>query len=234
TGHYARVHHDTHHNTYHLLKGSDPKKDQSYVLYNLTQNILSKVLFPLGHLAKAEVREIAKKQGFLNANKPDSQDICFVPDGDYAGFISRYTGDSFLAGDFLDIYGKSIGKHRGIVHYTIGQRKGLGMAFNKPMFVCKKNIKNNTVTLCEDKDLYANSLVANDISFVNLPPSPPLHCKAKIRYNQIEDSVTVTAISDTEMWLTFDKPQRAIASGQAVVLYDGEEIIGGGTISGVI
>ena len=232
TGHYAQIEYDPIKKLYLLKKGKDISKDQSYVLYNMTQKQLAHTLFPLGHLSKSQVREIARKQGYVNAEKHDSQDICFVPNGDYADFIIKYSHNEAKPGNFIDTKGNVLGTHKGIIRYTIGQRKGLGIALNKPMYVQKKNIIDNTVTLCEDNELFCNSLDATDFNWIiEYPPVDfPLRVKAKIRYNQIEEWATVYKTSPDNIHMIFDEPQRAIASGQAVVIYDGDIVIGGGRI----
>jgi len=232
TGHYARVEYDAESGRYLLKKAADEMKDQSYVLYAMTQEQLSYTLFPLGALNKSEVRGIAKKQGFVNADKHDSQDICFVRDGgDYAGFIEQYTGKKYEDGDFVDIQGNILGRHKGLIRYTIGQRKGLGLSLKRPLYVHSKNIENNTVTLCEDDGLFAKSLDAADFNWIACEKiNSPIHVKTKIRYNQKEQWAMVTQTSDDTVHIEFDEPQRAIARGQAVVLYDGDVVVGGGTI----
>lgn len=229
TGHYARIEHDG--DKYTLLKGVDETKDQSYVLYAMTQEQLSHTLLPLGNMRKTEIRKIADSQGFINAQKPDSQDICFVPNGDYAEFLNKHSNKPCCSGDFIGTDGKVLGKHKGIVNYTIGQRKGLGIAFSKPMYVCEINPQYNTVTLGESKDLYKSELVANDFNWISGEvPSGKIRCKAKIRYRQVEQPTTVEPISETEVRIIFDEPQRAITRGQAAVLYDGDVVLGGGVI----
>jgi tRNA-specific 2-thiouridylase len=228
TGHYARTERDG--GGYVLKKASDTNKDQSYVLFFLTQEHLKRTLFPLGSLHKHEVRRIAAEQGFLNAQKRESQDICFVPDGDYAKFIERHTDKTFPCGDFIDSNNNVLGEHQGIIRYTIGQRKGLGLALPCPMYVKSKNADNNTVTLCVHDDLFSKTLHAADFNWITTPPSSHIRVKAKIRYNQIEQPATAERISDSTVRVDFDEPQRAIAKGQAVVLYDGDIVLGGGTI----
>lgn len=230
TGHYARVEFDENSGRYLLKKAVDLNKDQSYVLYGMTQHELSRTLFPLGGLSKPEVREIADENGFVNAHKKESQDICFVPDGDYASFIENYANLKFKAGDFLDTAGNVIGEHKGIIHYTIGQRKGLG-AFQKPMFVCGKNADNNTVTLCEGPELFTKELFAEDVNLISVDKiDSPIRVKAKVRYRQEEQPATAEQTEDGRLHIVFDEPQRAISKGQAVVLYDGDIVVGGGTI----
>ncbi|MCC8072576.1 MAG: tRNA 2-thiouridine(34) synthase MnmA [Clostridiales bacterium] len=228
TGHYAKI--EEKNGWFYLKKAADFTKDQSYVLYSLTQEQLSHIKLPLGEYTKTEIRRIAEKQGFLNAKKRDSQDICFVPDGDYASFIERYTGKSYPMGDFVDINGKPIGRHQGIIRYTNGQRKGLGVSFGQPMYVAGKNIEKNTVTLCTNEQLFSDTLTAQDFNW--LIPNPPseLKCKARVRYNMKEQDASAFIQNNGEVRVVFDEPQRAITKGQAVVLYDGDTVLGGGTI----
>jgi len=232
TGHYAKIERDAASGRHLLKKAVDETKDQSYVLYAMTQEQLSYTVFPLGGLRKTEVREIAKKQGFVNADKHDSQDICFVRDGnDYAGFIEQYTGKKYEEGDFIDIHGNVLGRHKGLIRYTIGQRKGLGLSLKSPLYVHCKDIKNNTVTLCEDDGLFSKSLDAADFNFISCEKiTSPIRVKAKIRYNQTAQWATAAQTSPDTVRLEFDEPQRAIAKGQAAVLYDGDIVVGGGTI----
>ena len=231
TGHYAQVEQDLNTGRFLLKKAADLAKDQSYVLYAMTQDQLACTMFPLGGLTKTEVRKIAAKNGFSNAEKPDSQDICFVRDGDYAGFITQYTGKDCEEGNFIDMQGRVLGRHKGHIRYTIGQRKGLGVAFGKPMYVCEKNPKENTVTLCEDTELFTKGFYAADFNWIPFDaPADPIHVKAKIRYNQKEQRAVAQAADNGRVYIEFEEPQRAIAKGQAVVLYDGDIVIGGGTI----
>ncbi len=229
TGHYARIEYEN--GRYLLKKGLDKTKDQSYVLYSLTQEQLSHTLLPLGGYNKAEIREIAEQNGFSNAHKQDSQDICFVPDGDYAGFIERYTGNSYPDGEFINRDGRVLGTHKGIIRYTIGQRRGLGLALPAPMYVLKKDMENNRVILCSDSELYSSELDACDFNWIAFDTPPKsLRAFAKVRYKQEEKPATVTVRDDATVHIVFDQPQRAIAKGQAVVLYDGDTVLGGGTI----
>lgn len=231
TGHYAIVEYSSETGRYLLKKGADESKDQSYVLYSLTQHQLAHTLFPLGGMTKAEVRSLAEQLNLVNARKHDSQDICFVPDGDYASFIERRTGMIFPDGDFIDENGKVLGKHKGIIRYTIGQRKGLGIALQKPVYVCKKDVSSNTVTLCDNEQLFTRELTANDINLISVESIiSPMRVKAKIRYKHTEQWATVEQLSEDRIKVVFDEPQRAIAKGQAVVLYDGDIVVGGGTI----
>lgn len=231
TGHYARVAYDETSGRYLLKKGLDGSKDQSYVLYNLTQEQLAHTQFPVGELSKHRVREIAEEHGFLNADKPDSQDICFVPDGDYVGFMERYTGKFYPDGDFIDTTGKVVGRHHGAVRYTNGQRKGLGLALGAPVYVCDKDMEKNTVTVGPESELFTTTLVAGDFNWISIPElTAPMRVKAKARYRQPEQPATVRPLPDGKVEVEFDEPQRAITRGQAVVLYDGDIVVGGGTI----
>ena len=229
TGHYARIEREG--EKYVLKKALDETKDQSYVLYDLTQETLARVKFPLGSLRKTEAREIAAEAGLINARKHDSQDICFVPDGDYAAAVERLTGARSEPGHFVDAHGNVLGTHRGIIHYTIGQRKGLGLGIEHPYYVCEKRPEDNTVVLGPNEALFTTELDAGDFNWIayDTPPAE-LHVKAKIRYRQQEQPATVTQNPDGTVHVSFDEPQRAIARGQAVVLYDGDTVVGGGTI----
>lgn len=232
TGHYARVEFDETSGRYLLKKAKDATKDQTYFLANLTQEQLAHIQFPLGGLTKPEVREIALENGFLNARKHDSQDICFVPDGDYAAFLRRYTGKDYPSGDYLDLDGKVVGRHQGTVCYTIGQRKGLGIALGAPVYVCKKDMQANTVTVGPNEALFSQELRANDWSWHPFPTlTEPMEVTAKIRHSQYEKEAAVYPEENGFARVVFRQPQRAITPGQAVVLYSGDTVIGGGTIT---
>lgn len=234
TGHYARIVRGT--NGRMLLQtGLDAGKDQSYMLYGMTQRELAHTLFPLGALTKAEVRALALENGFGNARKRDSQDICFVPDGDYAAFLERYTGQPMQPGNFVDEQGHVIGRHKGAARYTIGQRKGLGISAETRLFVSGKNMAENTVTVGLESALFRSSLLADEWNWIAAPPAvgQPLPCTARTRYHQPERPATATLLPDGRVRVDFAAPQRAIAPGQAVVLYNGESVIGGGTILNV-
>lgn len=229
TGHYARI--EVHDGQYYLKKALDETKDQSYVLYAMTQEQLRHTLFPLGNMRKSEVRQLAEANSFINAAKPDSQDICFVPDGDYAAFLERQTGKHYPQGDFVDRAGNVLGIHQGIVHYTIGQRKGLGIALGKPLYVNKIDTRKNTVTLSEEHDLYSDTLTATEFNWISgQAPRAGIKCMSKIRYRQKEQCATAYPQSDGTVKVVFEQPQRAITPGQAVVLYDGDLVLGGGCI----
>lgn len=231
TGHYARTAYDEKSGRYLLKKAADERKDQTYVLYNMTQEQLSRTLFPLWNMDKPEIRLLAESHGLVNARKPDSQDICFVPDGDYAAFIERHTGKNFPQGDFIDTDGAKIGTHLGYIHYTIGQRKGLGAAFGKPVFVCGKDPILNTVTLGESSDLMSDTVEAEDINLISVADvKGEMRVTAKIRYNMQAVSGVLTAVGDSRLRVKFDSPVRAAANGQALVIYDGDSVVGGGKI----
>ncbi len=231
TGHYAKIEYDNASKRYLLKKPVDLTKDQTYVLYALTQEQLSKTKFVLGDYKKSEVREIAEKIGLYNAKKPDSQDICFVKDGKYGDFIESYTGIKFEKGNFVDKSGKIYGQHKGIINYTIGQRKGLGIAHSEPLFVLNKDIENNTVIVGTEKEQYSKTLIASDINLiVNDKLQGQLKVYAKTRYRQKEQKATIQLIDNDKILVEFDQPQRAITKGQAVVFYDGDIVVGGGTI----
>ena len=235
TGHYAQIKQDEQTGRYILYKAADVSKDQSYVLYCLTQEQLSRTRFPLGGLTKSEARAIAQEQGFINARKHDSQDICFVPDGDYVAFMERYTGKDYPAGDFLDLNGNVVGQHQGAVRYTLGQRKGLGLAMGAPVYVCAKDMEKNTVTVGPNEALFATTLLADDWNWFPFPElTAPLQVSAKARYNQPPQPATVYPEADGTARVVFDAPQRALTPGQAVVLYDGDMVVVGGTIIKVL
>lgn len=231
TGHYAVTEYDEASGRYLLKKAVDESKDQSYVLYSLSQEQLSHILFPLGSMSKQEVREIADKLDFINADKPDSQDICFVPDGDYARFIEEWCGLKFENGNFVDLQGNVIAQHKGIINYTIGQRKGLGIAAKAPYYVVGKNLETNEVVLGSNDDLFSSTLTATDVNFISVEKlTAPMRVRAKVRYKQKETDATISPLENGDVSVVFDEPQRAIASGQAVVFYDGDIVVGGGTI----
>lgn len=231
TGHYAQIVQDETTGRYLLKKAVDASKDQSYVLYSLTQDQLSRTLFPLGGLHKTETRRIAEEQGFINAEKRDSQDICFIPDGDYAGFIEKYTGRTYPSGYFTDREGNILGEHRGIIHYTIGQRKGLGLALKKPMYVQELDMEHNRVILGDNADLFTREFDAKDFNWIATDtPASDIRAKARIRYKHKEAEATIVPTGPDTVHVIFDEPQRAITRGQSVVLYDGDYVIGGGTI----
>ena len=233
TGHYSIIEYNHTTGRYELKKASDPAKDQSYVLYSMTQEQLSHTIFPLGTLSKPEVRKLAEAHGFINADKGDSQDICFVPSGKYTDFIECYTGKTYPEGDFVDMDGNVLGRHKGIIRYTIGQRKGLGLSLKEPMYVVKVEPETNTVVLGRDSDLFTTTLTAKNINLISVDNLyTPMRVKARVRYKHVEQWATVTQLDEDTIKVVFDEPQRAITKGQAVVLYDGDTVVGGGTIVG--
>lgn len=235
TGHYAKIAKDPATGRYLLYKAVDNSKDQSYFLYSLSQEQLAHVKLPLGEMTKEQAREIAQDAGFINARKRDSQDICFVPDGDYVAFMERYTGKKYPKGDFLDLQGNVVGTHQGAVCYTIGQRKGLGLAMGEPVYVCGKDMDANTVTVGPDESLYSAALRANDWNWFPFPElTQPIRVSAKVRYRHNAQPATVYPEENGFARVVFDQPQRAITTGQAVVLYQDDLVIGGGTITEVL
>jgi tRNA-specific 2-thiouridylase len=235
TGHYARIEKDEASGRRLLKKSADQKKDQSYVLYCLTQEQLAHTCFPLGDLTKTRVREIAADLELGNAGKRESQDICFVPDGDYGAFIERYTGRKAAEGDIVDLEGKILGRHRGLIRYTIGQRRGVGVARSHPLYVKAKSLAGNTLTLGPEESLYAKTLFAGDINLIACASiEKPLRVKVKTRYLQHEQWATAEQIDPLTLRVDFDEAQRAITPGQAAVLYDGDTVVGGGTITASI
>ena len=232
SGHYARIRRDDATGRYLLYKAADTAKDQTYFLASLSQHQLAHIRFPLGKMTKEEVRRIAEENGFVNARKRDSQDICFVPDGDYVAFMERYTGKTYPAGDYLDVNGNVVGRHRGAVCYTLGQRKGLGIALGAPVYVCAKDMKKNTVTVGPNEALFSKALRAEDFSWFPFPVlTEPMQVTVKIRHSQHEQPATVYPEENGRIRVEFDAPQRAVTPGQAVVLYQSDLVIGGGTIT---
>ncbi len=230
TGHYAQIE-KREDGRYLLKKAEDKTKDQTYVLYCLSQEQLSAIEFPLGALSKPEVRAIAEKENLINAQKKDSQDICFVPDGDYAAFIERTSGYISQKGDYLNINGQKIGEHQGVIHYTIGQRKGLNIAFGKPVFVISKNAEQNTVVLGESENLFYNKVLVENTNFIpfdNLENE--MRVTAKLRYSQKEQDAVIRPLENAKVLVEFCEPQRAPSPGQAAVFYDGDYVVGGGVI----
>ena len=231
TGHYAKRVFNEETKKYQLIRPSDRSKDQTYVLYGLTQYQLSKTLFPLEEFEKSQIRSIAQEAGLINSGKPDSQDICFVPDGDYAKFISNNSDASIKEGDFLNSDGEKIGTHKGVIHYTIGQRKGLGIALGKPAYVTGKDALKNTVTIGDKEELYKSEITVADLNWISGEElSAEISVTAKTRYSQNEDEATVIPLTPNTARVIFSQPQRAPAKGQAAVFYNGDILLGGGTI----
>lgn len=231
TGHYAIIEYDEKYGRRVLKKAKNISKDQSYVLYRLSRDKIEKTVFPLGNIeSKTKTREIVDEYGLELGSKKESQDICFVPDGDYAKFIEDYTKKSYPVGNFVTKDGKILGKHKGIIRYTIGQRKGLGLALPHSMYVCGKNLKKNEVIIGENEDLFSRELWADNVNLIAVDAiDKPIKVFAKIRYNQVEKSAEA-CMENGLLHVTFDEPQRAICKGQSVVLYDGDVVIGGGII----
>lgn len=235
TGHYASIRKDEATGRYLLCKAKDEAKDQSYFLSCLNQHQLSHTYFPLGELTKEQARAIAEEQGFVNARKKDSQDICFVPGGDYVAFMKRYTGKEYPAGDYLDLTGKVVGKHCGAVCYTLGQRKGLGIALGAPVYVCSKDMVANTVTVGPESALFATTILADSWNwFLFETLTEPIRVMAKARYRHIPQPATVYPMEDGSAKVVFDTPQRAMTPGQTVALYDGDTVVGGGIITEIL
>ena len=229
TGHYARIEEEN--GKFVLKKALDETKDQSYVLYSMTQDQLVHTMFPLGSMQKTEVRAIAEESGFVNADKPDSQDICFVPNGDYASVIELQTGKESAEGNFVDKQGNNLGRHKGVIHYTIGQRKGLGVSSTEPLYVCGICPQDGNVILGSNDDLFSREADISDFNWISGKVfEGEFRCKAKIRYRHPEQWATVLPTGADTVHITFDEPQRAITPGQAAVLYDGDIVLGGGTI----
>ena len=231
TGHYARVDFDESTGRWRLLRGTDRKKDQSYVLYPLSQRVLSRLLLPVGIYDKPAVRAIAASAGFASAGRPDSQDICFVPDGDYAGFLERYGKVKLTPGEFVDTAGRVLGRHRGLPCYTTGQRRGLGVSADRPLYVLRKDEARNQVVLGDEAELYSRTVWAETFNWVSLPPqTEPIPVTAKTRYSQSEASGVLFPQPDGGVRMEFSQPQRAVTPGQSLVCFQGESVVGGGVI----
>ena len=231
TGHYARIERRAADGRLVLKKARDVTKDQSYVLYNLTEQELAHMRFPLGELTKEEVRRIADSEGFINAHKHDSQDICFVPDGDYAGMLARYRGSSYPEGPIVDEEGHVLGTHRGIVGYTRGQRRGLGIASSGRLYVNRVDAASNTVVLSDDAALWEKEVSLKDFHWITGEfPQEPFTCRVRIRYRHREAPATVAPVGGGRARVSFLEPQRAPTPGQAAVCYDGDMVLGGGII----
>ena len=229
TGHYAKI--EKSGSRFLLKKAADDTKDQSYVLCFLTQEQLAHTAFPCGEYKKTEIRSIAHELGLYNADKPDSQDICFVPDGDHAAFMVRYTGKQYPKGDIVDKSGCILGTHNGIIRYTIGQRKGLGISSSAPLYVCKIDRLTNTITLGSNDDLFTKEFYVDDINMIAFDnPPESFKCSAKIRYRHAEQPAVVHMCGERKAKVIFETPQRAVTKGQAAVFYDGDTVIGGGII----
>ena len=231
SGHYANIRQDPQTGRYLLCKAADESKDQTYFLYRLSQEQLAHIRFPLGDFTKSMARDIAEANGLVTARKRDSQDICFIPGGDYVAFMEGYLQKHYAPGDFLDRDGNVVGTHRGAVCYTVGQRKGLGLAMGEPVYVCGKSMEDNTVTVGPNEVLFHNALEARDWNWISMEaPSSPVRVSAKIRHSRNEYPATVYPEADGRAKVVFDEAVRAISPGQAVVLYQGDTVVGGGTI----
>ncbi len=231
TGHYARIMYDEGFKRHIIRKSATPQKDQTYVLYNLTQDQLSHILMPLGDYNKEQVRDIARGLDLRTANKPESQEICFVEDDDYGRFISERRGNEIKPGNFVDTQGRRLGTHKGIAHYTVGQRKGLGIALGKPVYVVEIIPEKNLVVLGDEKEVFSRELIASQMNFITFEKlEGPIDVKAKIRYSAKEAAAKVIPIDDEKVRVIFEEPQRAITPGQAVVFYQEDVLVGGGTI----
>ena len=231
TGHYARIMRDECSGQFNLLTGLDNSKDQSYALYSLNQHQLEHTLFPLGTYTKHEVRRLAEKAGLPVSSKAESQDICFVPDGNYGAFVDNYPGLEKKTGLFRYSSGDYLGPHKGIHHYTIGQRKGLGLAMGHPVYVTAIDADSNTVWVGENQELFRDHLTASDVHYISATPlNSPTELTVKIRYSSKRVPALVIPSDNNRAEVKFHSPQRAITPGQAVVFYDGEQVIGGGTI----
>ena len=230
TGHYARVRFDGALGRWQLLRGADRRKDQTYFLYQLTQHQLSHLLLPAGDYEKPALRALAAAHGLSNAQRADSQDICFVPDGDYVSFL-RQQGAELVPGDFVDEAGRVLGRHKGLPCYTLGQRKGLGVSAGAPLYVLAKDPARNAVVLGADSALYTSELTAERVNWLSIPvPDGPLSVTARTRYSQREAAAHVEPLPGGRARVVFRDPQRAVTPGQAVVFYDGDLVLGGGTI----
>ena len=231
TGHYANVSFDNASGRWRLLRAADPRKDQSYLLYQLTQHQLSHLLLPVGQYEKPALRALAAEAGLANAQQADSQDICFIPEGDYTAFLRRHGGVELIPGDFVDRDGRVLGRHRGLPCYTTGQRKGLGVSAEAPLYVLEKNAAGNTVTLGPDSALYTRDLTAEEMNWISIPSlDGPMAVTAKTRHSQREAAALAEPLPEGRIRVVFQEPQRAVTPGQAVVLYDGRSVVGGGII----
>lgn len=231
TGHYANVSFDNASGRWRLLRAADPRKDQSYFLYQLTQHQLSHLLLPVGQYEKPALRALAAEAGLANAQRADSQDICFIPEGDYTAFLRRHGGVELIPGDFVDRDGRVLGRHRGLPCYTTGQRKGLGVSAEAPLYVLEKNAAGNTVTLGPDSALYTRDLTAEEMNWISIPSlDGPMAVTAKTRHSQREAAALAEPLPEGRIRVVFQEPQRAVTPGQAVVLYDGRSVVGGGII----
>lgn len=224
TGHYAKT------DGKNIFRAQNHAKDQSYVMYNIQKDMIPHIRFPLADMSKDEIREIARKAGIPVAEKPDSQDICFIPDGDTGSYLCRHIGE-MPRGKFVDAAGKCLGEHKGIYHYTVGQRKGLGLSLPAPLFVGKIDAEKNEIVLVKNEELFSKRVMAREFNWINGAPDMPVRIMCKIRYAQATAPATAFTIGNPDrVLITFDEPQRAAAPGQSAVIYDGEKLVGGGII----
>jgi tRNA-specific 2-thiouridylase len=237
TGHYARVSYDETAMRYRLLRGRDARKDQTYFLWELTQEQLSRSLFPLGEMSKDEVRDVARRSGLNVAEKRESQEICFVPDGDYAGFIDRYLeaegrdGERPARGEIVDTAGRTLGEHEGIHRYTVGQRRGIGLSRQLPLYVVRVEAERERVVVGHEEELLSSEFDAAGVNWVAFDePLEPVRADVRVRYRHRESPARITPLGAGRVRVRFDEPQRAITPGQATVFYRGEEVVGGGWI----
>ncbi|EAX46402.1 tRNA (5-methylaminomethyl-2-thiouridylate)-methyltransferase [Thermosinus carboxydivorans Nor1] len=231
TGHYARIEYDKGRGRYILRKGVDRTKDQSYALYHLNQHTLRHFLMPLGEYTKVQTRQMARQFGLAVAEKPDSQEICFIPNDDYKSFLEEKAPETLRPGNIVDTHGRILGRHKGLPLYTVGQRKGLGIAVGKPLYVVALDYERNEVIVGSDEDVFASELIAEDLNFITVDKlASPLRVAAKIRYSAREAPATITPEREGAVYVRFDEPQRAITPGQSVVFYDGDTVVGGGII----
>ena len=232
TGHYARIMYNNDTGKYELLKGIDESKDQSYVLYHMSQEQLKHTVLPLGGYTKEEIRRIAEENGLINAQKQDSQDICFIPDGNYMSFIEKYTNEKIGSGNFLDINGKVIGRHNGYYRYTVGQRKGINVNREGRHYVLEIRPETNEVVVGRNKDLFSLELTATDFNWISgNVPNEPIRISGRTRYHQTLTEGIAEVLDNGDVKITFDEPIRAITKGQSVVVYDGDVVLGGGMIN---
>jgi len=242
TGHYARIEFDENSKIYRLYRSRNHWKDQSYFLWELTQEQLSRAIFPLGDMTKSEVREVARKLCLYTADKPESQEICFVPDGDYAGFIERYLKaenriqEIPQSGEIVNSEGEVLGMHRGIHHYTVGQRRGLGISHQKPLYVLKIEKAKNQIIVGQEEELFSSEFIVRDVNWIifNEPPSDVVRAQVKVRYRHEPAMASIYSLPENKAKIIFDQPQRAITPGQAAVFYDGEQVLGGGWIAKIL
>ena len=235
TGHYARISRDGQSGRYLLMRGLDSEKDQSYVLYAMSQAELSRTLFPLGNQTKAQIRALAVEHGLVTADKPDSQDICFVPDGNYGAFLTEKMGIPSEPGDVLDESGQILGRHRGLIHYTIGQRRGLGIAASTPLYVTGKELSQNTLTLGKSEDLMDDGFIVRDANWIAIKAlDAPMDVTVMTRYRDRETDALLYPLESGDVFVQLSAAKRAITPGQAAVFYQGDTVIGGGVISAKI